>query len=123
MITKYTKLYTCEHCKKKMFRKYSMAVHEKFCGANPDNFKACTGCANLEETYIDLIYANEGGRTSCKAFNCKALNKMVYPVKVEKRNLIQKFPETFKDQIPMPRACDLRKDELSFCEPDELIYR
>jgi hypothetical protein len=106
-------IYKCDFCKKELKRKHAMANHEQWCNSNPKNFKACTGCVHLEATTIEHdAYENDeyGSRTVTKkanAFMCNALNRLVYPSKVEKKKLPERYPETFKDQIPMPTNCSL----------------
>lgn len=101
-------LYICDHCKKKLLRKWAMEKHEKYCGANPENRRACEGCQHLEETTVEVIYEGiyQDRIVKSKAFRCKALEKMLYPLKVEQRGLLEKYPETFEDQEPMPRTCE-----------------
>lgn len=84
-----------------------MEHHEKWCPSNPDNCKACSNCIHLEETTVE-IYRNGEGEYSpaiSKAFKCKVLDKLLYPLKVEMRGLQNKY-ETFDDQEPMPKVCE-----------------
>lgn len=106
-------LYVCEFCKKKLFRKHSMIKHEEFCTSNPKNFKACSGCTYLKEIEIPYyadrvdnygdIYQKE---IKTKGFECTKLNKILYPLKVERLELNKKYPETFEEQEPMPKECE-----------------
>lgn len=112
-------VYICEHCKKKMFVKGAMERHEKWCYSNPDNFKACSACMYLEEIEIfydvnrDSLGHNYGvihdaytETKKAKGFHCKKLDKILYPLKVEKKGLPEKYPETFDKQEPMPKECE-----------------
>lgn len=100
-------VYYCDHCKKKMFRKHAMEHHEKWCPKNPDNTKACTYCKHLKETIIETYFdAFDGEHTvNRKAFQCTKLDKLVYPLSVQRRGLDKRF-ETFSEQEPMPKECD-----------------
>lgn len=105
------RVYQCEFCKKKLFKKQAMELHEQFCTSNPANWVACAGCNNLKEE--DVFYdirTDEGfipGKT--KGFSCTKTGLKLYPPKVERKGLLKKYPETFKDKKPMPRECDLRE--------------
>lgn len=106
-------VYYCDHCKKKLLRKKAMEHHEKYCASNPDNRRACEGCEHLEETtveveYGDDYYTNEPVIRRVKAFRCKKLDKMLYPIKAEQRRLPERYPWTFENQEPMPRTCEHR---------------
>lgn len=100
-------VYYCDHCKKKMFRKHAMEHHEKWCPKNPDNAKACSLCKHLEETKIEIYYDTFNGEGSMirKAFRCTKLDKLLYPLAVERRGLNLRFG-TFDDQEPMPKECE-----------------
>jgi hypothetical protein len=101
-------VYQCEYCKKKLFVRGAMGRHEKWCTYNPENFAACSGCDHLEETRVAYTKDGDDGHTchlQSTAFRCKKLDQMVYPKKVEKKGLLTKYPETFKNQIPMPKEC------------------
>ena len=105
-------VYVCDFCKKKSFRKHSMVKHEEFCSSNPKNFKACSGCTYLKEIeilYYVPRYDNDGDiydeERKTKGFECTKLDKTLYPLKVEKLKLNEKYPETFEEQEPMPKEC------------------
>lgn len=108
MIIKTVPVYTCEHCKRKMFRRHSMVSHEKWCTSNPSNIKACSNCSFIEsvehEYYTDGDYGDNRVRTN--KFHCKALDKFMYPMKAERKGLVEKYPATFEDQVPMPKYCN-----------------
>jgi len=106
-------LYVCDFCKKKLFIKSAMEKHEKFCSMNPTNYKACSGCLHLEEIQYEIDlgddYYNNPITRLVKTFNCKLLNQKMYPTKVERLDLINKYPYQFSDQAPMPKECDKKK--------------
>ena len=112
-------IYQCEFCKRKMFVKHAMEKHEKWCNSNPENFRACSGCQHLEEVEVKYSYSvptldgnlavifdgsTAEGKTT--GFRCKKLDKCLYPFKVEKLGLPDKYPETFEDKEPMPKTCE-----------------
>lgn len=105
-------VYICDHCKKRYFVKGACERHEKVCYSNPENYRACSACIHIEE--IEIKYTKEewfDGRVieqkySVKGFRCKKLDKKLYPFKVEKKGLPDKYPESFEDQEPMPRVCE-----------------
>lgn len=115
MITKEgVTVYSCEHCNHKLFLKHAMEKHEKWCAKNPENIAACQGCVFIEKTTIEYeVYSSEWNAymtTTSKAFRCKKLDKMLYPKRAEKKGLIEKYPETFEGQYPMPTTCEHRDD-------------
>lgn len=114
-----TTIYQCEFCKKIMFRKGLMEKHETWCYSNPNNSRACNGCVFLEEIEVKYSYSVptvgenlgvifDGAQVekTTKGFYCKKLDKHLYPFKVEKLGLLDKYPETFEDKEPMPKECD-----------------
>lgn len=105
-------VYICQHCKKRYFKKHACEKHETLCYSNPENFRACTGCEHLQE--IDAEYwmdTFDGGRAvKTKGFRCTKLEKELYPFKVERKGLVEKYPESFEGVEPMPKRCDLHSD-------------
>lgn len=96
-----------------------MERHEKWCAANPENFKACSGCIHLEQIEIKyeavcssfgedygVIFDSHTETRTAKGFHCKKLDKNLYPLIVQKKGLVEKFPETFEKQEPMPKECE-----------------
>ena len=85
-----------------------MVKHELYCNYNPNNFRACLGCEHLEEVRIsyhvesDYEYMAERKSTG---FKCKKHEQLYYPFKVEKKGLVDKYPDTFEGQKPMPKEC------------------
>lgn len=82
------------------------------CNDNPANKRACHDCIHLKETTVSYQLTDyEGSLTGqslkAKAFRCDKLDKMIYPFKVEKKDLVNKYPETFDGQEPMPKKCEL----------------
>lgn len=109
-------LYKCDFCKKELKRKHAMINHEFKCNCNPINFRACTnGCAFLErekididiETHFDHINGEHSYKTiEVNAFKCTKFDKIMYPYSIEKSSALEKYPETFEYQEPMPKVCD-----------------
>ena len=54
------------------------------------------------------MMGNEDERTAI-AFHCKKLDKMLYPLKVARLKLDEKYPETFEGQELMPNKCESRQ--------------
>lgn len=118
MITINKPHFKCEYCKKNYFRSHACLKHEDLCDSNPKNLKSCFkgewGCKHLEQINIvytaeirdfesdegDTYEVNKNGR----CFNCKLLNKKMYPWKIEKKNY--PFQIGNCDQSPMPKECD-----------------
>lgn len=107
-------VYTCDHCKKKYFVRSACEKHEDFCDSNPKNLKACMGCIFLEETKVEYSIDTCGGygpdTRKSNGFRCSQKNQLLYPLKVERLGLPDKYPETFEEQEPMPKECNLRKE-------------
>lgn len=103
-------LYICSFCKKRLIKEHAMVRHEEFCTFNPNNHPACSGCVHLEEPTKSFGdgYDNDGGlRTrEIRTFYCSKLKKALYPMKVVKKGLLKKYPDTFKDQELMPIVCE-----------------
>lgn len=101
-------LYICSHCGKRLLKKKAMELHEPACYSNPENFRACSSCDFLKETENTVYFDTWNGEGSRKfrAFRCDKLDKMLYPYKVEKNGLLNRFPESFEDQEPMPKNCE-----------------
>lgn len=105
------KVYHCDFCKKILFLKHAMAKHETMCNNNPKNWDACINCANCQEVevkyYVDGYYSSgEGQERTVQGFKCTKLDKDLYPFKAFKKNLPEKWPETFEGKEQMPNKCD-----------------
>lgn len=119
IIKKNITLYICEHCKKKMFVKRAMENHEFWCGSNPKNYKKCNQCKFLQETTNTYWIDSKNEETievTAKSFRCTKLDKIMYPLIIEKKKSYLKYPETFKGQEPMPNECEYFK-----CEYDDAL--
>ena len=101
-------LYSCDFCKKRMVRKHAMIKHEPSCYSNPENKPACSDCKFLEEIKVEYYYDFGMGksRAEVKGFKCNKLEQIMYPFKVVKKGLLEKYPETFEGQIQMPKECE-----------------
>lgn len=109
MITKENvTVYQCEHCKKKLFKDYAMIKHEKYCGANPENFTVCSDCDHMERREIEYFFDTYEGQQSDKSngFYCNCLKTYIYPVFIEHRTFFIQNPEQFEDQIPFKKQCE-----------------
>lgn len=100
MKTNVIPVYSCDFCKKKLFRQSAMTRHEFECGKNPKNFAQCHDCTNCEKIKVD--YYQDGIPMQADGFSCIAFNQEMYPFKAVKKGLVKKYPETFKDKFQMP---------------------
>lgn len=103
-----TEVYKCDYCGKNLIRKHAMIKHEKFCDRNPLNIKACFGCVFLTKEEV-LIEEHDHYDRKSNGFRCTKKDVLLYPTKVERKGLLDKYPETFEDQEPMPSQCDLHE--------------
>ena len=106
-------VYYCDYCNKHGLSASSMTVHERKCMSNPENIRACLNCIFLEE--VEIPYTREYGNgvddtnyedKVATGFKCLKLNKYIYHVRAEVKDLHKKWPETFKGQEPMPKECE-----------------
>jgi hypothetical protein len=106
-------VYTCDFCKKYSISKGAITRHQKKCSNNPINIVICIGggshCTNLEEIEVEGSMGY-----MIRAFHCKKLDITIYHPKAKIKGLLDKYKETFENQIPMPKDCDFFKDE-NFC--------
>lgn len=103
-------LYKCDFCKKKLQRKHAMIKHEKHCTRNPKNRSACSGCVFMKEGETQVYYPNNSGEFGetyirCKTFHCEKFKKDLYPYKVVRKGLLEKYPESFEGMEQMPSIC------------------
>lgn len=111
-------IYKCDFCPKELKRKHAMVRHEKYCFRNPINDRPCFSCEFLEykqgESFeVHFVAGGDFDTRFEKGPNywfCTKLNKKVYSIEAEKRNLIVKYPETFEDQKPMPKKCKYKHE-------------
>ena len=104
-------LYYCSHCSKRYEKEYACVKHEHWCSSNPKNFKICgNDCQHLEEVKVEY-YDYSDRPVNAKGFYCKAKEINIYPLVVERKGLVEKYPETFEDAEPMPKECKLYKSD------------
>ena len=105
------KIYRCDFCKKKGFRKHLIIRHELFCSNNPVNRVACTGCKHLENTDIEIFLDGWGEKPDSArkffGFKCQCTGQLMYNAKAIEKDLIRRYPETFQEQVPMPKTCSM----------------
>lgn len=102
--------YRCEFCKKEYQVGAACKVHEIRCVNNPDNKIACIGCDFIQTVEKGVGYENDYGYTEMKSSNgffCKKKGIGMYPPKAVHKDLIRRFPETFKGEERMPTECNL----------------
>lgn len=116
-ITENVTIYQCDHCSKKMVRRKAMINHELMCYNNPENKSACNNCLFLKKIQVEYgektysIHDNKWIQSTTTGFKCTKLNQTMYPFKAEKYGLPDKYPETFENQVPMPKSCELYDGE------------
>ncbi len=112
MKTETREIYKCDHCKKLYQVKRACAKHEDNCTRNPKNIAACSGCVFIEQRPTEYWYDTGYGEFSGKSikFHCKKLDKDLYPHKVVRTGLLERYPENFEDQEQMPTTCEHRDD-------------
>lgn len=106
--------YKCEYCRRLMQVKNACIKHELICAKNPDNFIKCIGCNNCEEIIKEVYndgYYGEYTR-EVKSFYCKAKEVNMYPPKA--LHLVGQYPESFEDEVLMPKECDFFTSEINF---------
>lgn len=101
-------VFYCDHCTKHTLSKHSMATHEEFCGHNPKNTFACSGCQFVQEV-DDIYYQDMEVQLRYKYFKCTKLDQRMHPLKAVKKKLIEKYPEQFEDSILFPTSCEHRE--------------
>ena len=110
MKSKITEIHICDYCRKKYLVKSACEKHEKYCTYNIDNQPKCSGCQYLEEyskeVEIDHPIHGEYER-QFKAFRCTKKNIGLYPLKVLKGNMLNRYPGTFAGEEVMPKECEL----------------
>lgn len=109
-------VYTCDHCKKKLFIKSAMVKHEEFCDSSPLNKPKCADCKFCDVVDKEIFFDTFSGESSMikKAFRCSAREIGIYPLKVVRTDLINRYPETFEGEILMPIECDSYKGLYDF---------
>lgn len=114
--------YECDFCKKRLYVRHAMEKHEKICDSNPENSKACFNCKFLERTVIDVYfethyhpdYGSASAEKKVDGFKCSLYNKLMFPWKIERKELHIKYPGTYDEQEPMPKECDGRQEQNYF---------
>ena len=109
------KVYKCDHCQKKMFRKKSMEKHEEFCSKNPKNIPDCFGCVHLtnhSETFEHFYEAGgEIESRDCKIdypFFCKKQQFAMHNKKFEM--LHPKYCKELETELmPMLQTCSFKQ--------------
>lgn len=104
-----TEYYRCEYCNKLYLRKSACEKHEGLCGSNPKNKDACIDCnyCTKKDKIIEFdhhLYSYKPIKTHY--FFCDKLKKDMYPFAAVRKDLPNRFPEDFDEQIQMPHKCD-----------------
>ena len=99
-----------------------MIKHEFQCGNNPINIRPCFGCTHLENGNdgSNEVYFIAGGEIDSRVektrdyFYCNKKQIKIYAPKAKFKGLLEKYPEHFEDQEPMPITCESK--QISFLE-------
>lgn len=111
-------LYGCDFCKKKLFAKHAMIKHEDNCPNNPKNHRPCLSCKHLDRAKIEVEFRGYGSpeygedyiMQEKEVFKCTLYDKLMFPFSIERKDLHNKYPETYQDQEPMPKQCEGYED-------------
>jgi hypothetical protein len=112
-MAKKLEVYKCDFCPKFYHNEKVCINHEKWCKKNPNNKHICFNCRFLiyhdyeyREVLLDYVTGEKDQVIeNYPYFECVKLIKILYPFQVEKKKLIEKFPEQFKDNVRMPLQC------------------
>jgi hypothetical protein len=104
------KAFECGYCRKMYRTESGVLKHEKFCNSNPQNYRACDGCAFLKteiEEYEkgDDYTTDEPVMGKRRVFECTKLNKTLYSVYEERKGHLEQYPWHFNNAIRMPKTC------------------
>lgn len=106
MKTETKEIYKCEFCNRLYQLKHFAEKHEQICTKNPENKRACFGCAHLTKAdydiYSDWPDGSESKSTKSFCF-CKKKSQFMYPPKVEIKNNMQDLGD--ESNNPMPKEC------------------
>lgn len=99
--------YKCDFCTKKLYVKGAMVRHENWCVKNPINYRACyDGCMHLTTNRLLLEEGLHHDRYAENAPFCTKMMKFLLSVQAIKKQLPERYPETFEGHIPMPAKCE-----------------
>ncbi len=108
-------IYQCDFCGKKYLIEHFCKSHEEKCKKNPDNFRICHSCDNLEQIETEYYYdtfQGEGVRT-VKVFHCKVKKEYLYPASVGHSEYgAYEFGDI--ENNPMKSECDEYTEYLPF---------
>lgn len=103
-------VYSCDFCKKKMFREHAMKRHEEMCFRNPENKRPCFTCQHFEMKEVDVnwqdpvYYADHTEKKTlmfCNKFN----HCLISPQTSIKGNAISSDDLYDYDNEDMPLNC------------------
>lgn len=93
-----------------------MRRHEEFCSSNPKTwakYSDCVFCKKVPKTYIKHDPDHYGYyEANTHGFFCEKKQVSMYPIKVVKKGLLDRYPDMFKGEILMPNKCDEYNDGL-----------
>jgi len=104
-------IHRCGYCKKVYFRVRNCEYHETMCHKNPENYRLCLHCGELEKKKVEVRFETYGGEDfiTYNLFYCEKINSYLYPPQSEiKENTI--LMEDIGDgdiyNIPMKKECE-----------------
>jgi len=111
-------IYKCSHCRKTYQRKNAAEAHEVGCKKNPENHRACFGCAFITRKDIEFIegYASQSLAGASYAERtvelsvcfCTKKNTIITPPNAyEIDEPCEKGTDNELRQEEMPKVCDL----------------
>ena len=101
-------VFHCDHCTKKLFVEHAMVKHEKYCGGNPENKRACSLCDYMKRKPLEYYYDTYEGEQSdtTNGFYCEKFCNFIYPPFIEDKVWFTNNPEQFEEQEPFKRECE-----------------
>ncbi len=108
MKTETRKVYQCEFCRKRMLSAASMARHERYCKARPENQHKCFQmCSHLKRKKVLIDGKYPDSRYSYKTeFTCDKVPYQLYSYLLEKKaSLWENRKISFEGMFKMPTTC------------------
>lgn len=102
-------VFNCDHCNKLYQRERACKIHERDCGKNPANNRACYDCHNLRKIKQTILEDNWQGYEEeriVEAFYCEAKRIALYPPKIENRNDGRFYDFGSYSNEPMQKQCE-----------------
>ena len=113
MNTQQMTVYICEHCKRKMFNKGAMTLHERRCKENPNNKHQCFKYCKFLQKGV-----NEDGETTfeCIKVDSGFFGSDLYSYKLER---LKANASRMVGKFGMPLQCDVYETDHYLHDLDE----